>query len=566
MRNVNITGNSQRNLTNSNNNFSSFITSKEVSLSIDKENINHQTTNINSSSGELREKKVSSHNLKKSSPIEPLKKKVRRNSTRSAISDNCNVTQTCAFNNNTPVQSLSTNMNTSMKNDNLSRSRNNAEEDFSFAKLKGAVKKFEQVQKEHHKSHQFSSSLLNSNATLNTSASSLALTSASSFGTTDSGSIITASTTPMSAGDEESSQSPKKRSFGKASNDNKENSNNILQPPTHIRTSTVTTQSANNDIKASNVDEDFSFQKLKQKALGMEKAAGSNVIPNGFLVLDKMKSQSNKQRMSKKEEENEDFSFQTLKEKALKGPSTPVRKPVNRSASNSRSCSRSRDTTRTSNPRVVIAPHTVCGKTRCPLVPPISHYNSSTSSTTSYIRSNSTPKKRIQSKGSFDGGRKIPTIPLTETKKKVSSSSLSSTSFDPSRFQFKPKIKREEVQATNDTIASVSKLSKWLADDPFEKKKQLLIRKGEQIANKSRAFEHEELVNGSCRGGLGRESRAQRERQYFPDGKVSQNKDWLQNAFGDSGKNEEEDCPENLGILEKRKMLESAFKKKSGLR
>ena len=60
------------------------------------------------------------------------------------------------------------------------------------------------------------------------------------------------------------------------------------------------------------------------------------------------------------------------------------------------------------------------------------------------------------------------------------------------------------------------------------------------------------------------ESRAQRERQYFPQGKVSQNKDWLQKAFvenDDNGSNE--DDPENLGVLEKRKLIESAFKKKT---
>jgi hypothetical protein len=94
----------------------------------------------------------------------------------------------------------------------------------------------------------------------------------------------------------------------------------------------------------------------------------------------------------------------------------------------------------------------------------------------------------------------------------------------------------------------------------------LLIRKGEQIANKSRLFEHEELINGELR--KKNDSRVQRERQYFPKGKVSQNKDWLQHrAFVDGGDKKDSDEKENIQtVMEKRKLIESAFKKKPTFR
>ena len=68
--------------------------------------------------------------------------------------------------------------------------------------------------------------------------------------------------------------------------------------------------------------------------------------------------------------------------------------------------------------------------------------------------------------------------------------SLVATSSFATPIRYKPKIKSEEVQATNDGYASVAKLSAWLADDPTKSKKKVkTIRRGANVIAKSRKFD-----------------------------------------------------------------------------
>lgn len=112
--------------------------------------------------------------------------------------------------------------------------------------------------------------------------------------------------------------------------------------------------------------------------------------------------------------------------------------------------------------------------------------------------------------------------------------------------RFKPRYKKDEVQATNDGYASVKKIAAWLADDPTaNKKKMTTVRKGINVINKSRMFE-KDLENVIIE-----ESRIIR-------GSVSNKKEFFQtNAF-----NDDEDKCEALtcvSVTDKKKWLESAF-------
>lgn len=398
----------------------------------------------------------------------------------------------------------------------------NSEEDFSFAKLKGTVQNFEQKQKAHYESicnHSNNSSSSNgngkesysnsnslelktktnineSNNNTNDSSTSTHITSCSSLGTIDSNELSPTSSLQQS--------------------DSKDKNHDIES----------TRQRNSND---DNIDkEDFSFQKLKQKAVGME---ASSIKKNGHKI----------------NEEVEDFSFANLRQKALM--TTPSKRLGGKTIAPSTPFRNS--SYKKSQHRVV--PHTICGKgcrpTSSIIAPiPFSLQN----------RSNSAPKTRPRVELDVNIGSKT-SVNVSEKK----NHSTSKSTFNPNRFQFKPKIKKEEIQATNDTHASVKKLSQWLSDDPFEKKKQLLIRKGEQIANKAKIFEAEEVLNETLQ--LNCQSRAQRERQYFPEGKVSNGKDWLKNhAFGDKTKSHDsDDSDQNCGVMEKKKQIEAALKMRS---
>lgn len=138
-------------------------------------------------------------------------------------------------------------------------------------------------------------------------------------------------------------------------------------------------------------------------------------------------------------------------------------------------------------------------------------------------------------------------------------SSHKTTKINSKIFQFNPRKVHQDVQATDSSNASVQNIANWLSDDPFEKKKQILIRKGDQITAKAHAFEHREVLQ--MRRQIKKESRVQRERQHFPEGKVSQGKDWLQNAFGESMEEDKEGY-QTSSVLDKTKMFESSFNSK----
>jgi len=127
----------------------------------------------------------------------------------------------------------------------------------------------------------------------------------------------------------------------------------------------------------------------------------------------------------------------------------------------------------------------------------------------------------------------------------------------PSPFvkKWRKRIKKQEVQATNDTNASVHKLAQWLADDPFEKRKNLGVRKGSRILAKSRIFEPDQVSPKAARD--------------FVDVSidVSGKKDWLKGAFERKEVEDEEIkttiIETNVEVTSKAKWLqEMAFKKK----
>jgi hypothetical protein len=78
-------------------------------------------------------------------------------------------------------------------------------------------------------------------------------------------------------------------------------------------------------------------------------------------------------------------------------------------------------------------------------------------------------------------------------------------------------VKKEEVEATDNSMASVQKLSQWLSDDPFQRKKQITIRKSEQVAHKSRAFESDEILKTLVGGSNKKETRVEREKEHLSD-------------------------------------------------
>lgn len=363
----------------------------------------------------------------------------------------------------------------------------NSEEDFSFQKLRGAVKSFEQKQQQHfsknmNSSHKHAAAPLSSSVLQNRDR------------ITENVKKDTPShTRPLS-------QIPK--------NDIKEKK--PLSSRKSLTSMPPRTPSPNelNTSTSPSANEDFSFQALKQRALKMEGNRGISSKVNNI-------------------DDADDFSFQKLKQKAVHieqhGASTPIR-------SNSR-----------------ISPRPTSSNSR-PSTPVRTQQKSFTPARTPTTRSvPMTPPKTLSILSSKKEVGGVPTPNRT---------AAAVTAFNPHRYKFAPKIKKEEVQATDNSIASVKKISKWLSDDPFEKKKQVAIRKGQQIAQKSKAFENDEVLKGLS----GRkETRVEREREHFPDGKVSQGKSWLKNAFGEV-KVVEEDFS---GVVGKQKMIQNAFKKKS---
>ncbi|KAL7531144.1 hypothetical protein ACHAXR_003868, partial [Thalassiosira sp. AJA248-18] len=67
----------------------------------------------------------------------------------------------------------------------------------------------------------------------------------------------------------------------------------------------------------------------------------------------------------------------------------------------------------------------------------------------------------------------------------------------PIQFNAKPRIKKKDVEATDDKRVSVKTLSSWMSNDPFEQKKVRTIRSGHKIIAKSRIFEKDTALAAS---------------------------------------------------------------------
>ena len=63
----------------------------------------------------------------------------------------------------------------------------------------------------------------------------------------------------------------------------------------------------------------------------------------------------------------------------------------------------------------------------------------------------------------------------------------------------KPNFRQFQVEATDNFKAPVAKLAQWLANDPTNQKKFLLIRKGQNIIDKSQRYEIQHTKNDSCK-------------------------------------------------------------------
>ncbi|CAB9496057.1 expressed unknown protein [Seminavis robusta] len=96
-------------------------------------------------------------------------------------------------------------------------------------------------------------------------------------------------------------------------------------------------------------------------------------------------------------------------------------------------------------------------------------------------------------------------------------------------IRIKPRVRPQEVQATDQGYASVAKLSAWLADDPTSTKKVRHVRRGANVIAKSRKFEKD--LEGVIL-----------EENNIMTGAVKEKKDWLKSAFvHEAAEDEEED-------------------------
>jgi hypothetical protein len=244
-------------------------------------------------------------------------------------------------------------------------------------------------------------------------------------------------------------------------------------------------------------EEDFSFQKLRGRALELERkvmeSSGSRTP---------IKNVCNKKSITNSTKQQEDFSFQALREKALKLEKRALTDPRVEDLSNRKEISRLDE--QKTNPV-------------------------------------SLDKKRSE--------------PTSTPTKKTDIGPNGKESYTPNRLNkyYKQRIKKEEVEATDMSHASVQKLSQWLAEKPFEKhKKPVVTRKGVHIVNKARVFEKDytatvlEEIN----------------KQYFPTGKVSKGKQWLEKAFKNTDDNDESNSEESeqIHVSDKAKLFENAFK------
>lgn len=95
-------------------------------------------------------------------------------------------------------------------------------------------------------------------------------------------------------------------------------------------------------------------------------------------------------------------------------------------------------------------------------------------------------------------------------------------------IRIKPRVKSQEVQATDKGYASVAKLSAWLADDPTSTKKVRHVRRGANVISKSRKFEKD------LEGVIVEEAN-------ISSGAVAEKKNWLKSAFVHEHEEEDQD-------------------------
>jgi len=373
-------------------------------------------------------------------------------------------------------------------------------DDYSFQKLRGALQQFENTQKEHSKKNHV-------------------LVKHSPVAAPVMRTTTTSTSTSMHI--------TKAAPFAPTINKQQEQKNTMpiaTKVPSKRRPPVEKQETVRSPVP--NKDEDFSFQALKQRALKNE---GKNPVA------------PTRKQAQQITEDSEDYSFKKLKEKAQNGPNTPLRNKTTSTTPAPKTPMRT-----PAKRSIPMTPQSIGSKTKsrcCTPLPP--HIPMPMNSSSQFSRS--TLQKTIHK------GQEVSTP-------NKSVAVTAGTAFNPNRFKFGPKVKKEEVQATDDTNASVQKISQWLSDDPFGKKKQVVIRRGMQIVQKSRAFEQDQVLKHMV-GGNRKESRVEREKEHFPQGKVSQGKNWLKGAFGE-GK-EEEVQEEVSGVLAKQKMISNAFKKSS---
>jgi hypothetical protein len=140
----------------------------------------------------------------------------------------------------------------------------------------------------------------------------------------------------------------------------------------------------------------------------------------------------------------------------------------------------------------------------------------------------------------------------------------------PVRFRMKPKLRQEDVEATDDKRVSVKTLSAWISDDPFEQKKLRHIRSGAKVIAKSRVFESDKALAASRKVDI-------------KAGSVHERQAWLSGAFKHEedgecrpkpplasnvprpyqNKVKKEESPEKTlkTVKEKKEWLNNAFKK-----
>ncbi|KAL7464692.1 hypothetical protein ACHAXS_005029 [Conticribra weissflogii] len=142
------------------------------------------------------------------------------------------------------------------------------------------------------------------------------------------------------------------------------------------------------------------------------------------------------------------------------------------------------------------------------------------------------------------------------------------------RFRAKPKISKEDVQATDDKRVSVKTLSEWISDDPFEQKKVRQVRSGAKVIAKSRAFETDQVSEAAKKVEVKLGSVHEKQawlsgafKQESSDGrpKPAFASDKLNNPRPHQNKHKkEEESPERVlkSVNEKKEWLKNAFKGK----